>query len=407
MPITTFIRRESGSGLILIIAALFAMIMANTSFSSIYDLLLSTPVSIQIGEFILNKPFLLWINDGLMAIFFFLIGLEIKREFLEGELSTPEKAFLPVIAAMGGMCIPALIYTGFNYGDPIAMRGWGIPVSTDIAFALGVLMLLGDRIPKGLKVFLLSLAIIDDIGAILIIALFYTEHVSVMTLSFAFAGFCAAMILNRMRVTHIAPYILLGVFMWICVLKSGVHATLAGILLAMTIPLRIEGREGSPLLELKHALHPWVAYFIMPVFAFANAGVSFQGLSLDMLLDGVPLGIALGLFFGNQIGIFSFVTLAIFFGPFRLPQGVTLKNLYGLAVLAGIGFTMSLFIGTLAFDDPLRGAQVRLAVFGASVLSAFLGYFILRGQAGKAVGPIENNKDSVISNIKREVSKNG
>lgn len=391
MPITTFIRRESGSGLLLIMAALLAMIMANTPLSGIYGLLLSTPVSLQIGEFILAKPLLLWINDGLMAIFFFLIGLEIKQEFIEGELSSPDKALLPVIAAIGGMSAPALIYTFFNYGDPLAMRGWGIPVATDIAFALGVLLLLGERIPKGLKVFLLSLAIIDDIGAILIIALFYTEDVSVMTLSFAFVGFCAAMLLNRLRVIHTAPYILLGIFMWVCVLKSGVHATLAGVLLAMTIPLHVEGHHGSPLLRLKQALHPWVAYCIMPVFAFANAGVSFEGLSLDMLQDGVSMGIALGLFLGNQIGIFSFVALAVLFGPCKLPQGVTWKHLYGMAVLAGIGFTMSLFIGTLAFDDPLRGAQVRLAVFGASLLSACMGYFILKYQSAKSHGSIENN----------------
>lgn len=402
MPITAFIRRESGSGLLLIVAALLAMIMANTPFlSEIYGLLLSTPVSIQIGEFVLGKPLLLWINDGLMAIFFFLIGLEIKREFIEGELSSLDKALLPVIAAIGGMTVPALIYTLLNYGDPVTMRGWGIPVATDIAFALAILMLLGDRIPKSLKILLLGLAIMDDIGAILIIALFYTEDVSVMTLSFAFAGLLAAFILNRLRVAQIAPYAVVGIFMWVCVLKSGVHATLAGALLAMMIPLHVPEKQETPLLKIKQDLHPVVAYFILPLFAFANAGVSFQGLSLEFLFSPVTLGITGGLFLGKQIGVFGFSALAVKLGLCRLPADISWRHLYGMAVLTGIGFTMSLFIGTLAFNDPALGAQVRLAVFGASLLSACIGYFILKYQSGKICSSIENNAGRITFKIRK------
>ncbi len=378
LPIQSFIKRESAGGLLLISTALLAMLMANSPLDHIYDLLLSTPVAIQIGEFALHKPLLTWINDGLMAVFFFLIGLEIKQELVEGELSSREKAALPIIAALGGMLVPALIYAYLNRDDPVALHGWGIPVATDIAFALGILMLLGEHAPRGLKTILLSLAIIDDIGAILIIALFYTHDVSLLAFLLSLAAFGAAVGLNRSGVYQTAPYIWLGVFMWLCLLKSGVHATLAGVMLAMTIPLHVKSQVTPPLQHLKYKLHPWVSYGIIPVFVFANAGVSLEGVSLELFDDSVPLGIATGLFLGKQLGVFSFVALCAALGLCKLPQGVTWPQFYGLAVLTGIGFTMSLFIGTLAFDDPLQGAQIRLAVLFASLLSAVVGYCILR-----------------------------
>ncbi len=360
-------------------AAAAALLLDNSPLNWLYDAILSTPVVVQIGALAIDKPLLLWINDGLMAVFFFLVGLEIKRELLQGQLLSWNEAALPAVAALGGMLLPALIYVAFNMGDPSALNGWAIPAATDIAFALGVLALLGSRVPVALKIFLLALAILDDLGAIVIIALFYTADLSVMSL--AIAGICVAILLglNFVGVRRIAPYIIVGLVMWVCVLKSGVHATLAGVVIALTIPLRVPDTEKpAPLLRLEHELHPWVAFFVMPVFAFANAGVSLTGLSFADLLAPIPLGIALGLFFGKQLGVFGFAWLAARAGICRLPEGTNWLQIYGISLLAGIGFTMSLFIGTLAFADPEHAAAVRLGVLSGSILSALAGYTVLR-----------------------------
>ena len=374
-----FFEHEAAGGVVLMMAAAFALILSNSPLSWIYDALLGTPVVIQVGALALDKPLLLWINDGLMAIFFFLIGLEIKREVIEGRLSSLQKSASPVIAAVGGMLVPALIYVAFNWGDPTALRGWAIPAATDIAFAVGVLALLGSRVPVALKVFLLALAIIDDLGAIVIIALFYTSELSLSVLAIAAVGMAALGYLNYRGVTHTAPYVAVGLIIWVCVLKSGVHATLAGVVIALFIPLRAEGKDGeSPLKRVEHGLSAWVAFGVMPIFAFANAGVALYNLSVEDLLDGIPLGIAFGLFLGKQIGILAFTWGAVRIGLAKLPDGATWFQVYGVAVLAGIGFTMSLFIGTLAFSGPEEGAAVRLGVLAGSVMSALFGYLILR-----------------------------
>ncbi len=355
--------------------------MANSPLQSFYELLLSTPVEIRIGLLEVAKPLLLWVNDGLMAIFFFLVGLELKRELTEGELSSIRSIALPGVGAIGGMAIPALIYVYFNHHDPISMKGWAIPAATDIAFALGVLMLLGSRVPASLKIFLTSLAIFDDIGAIVIIALFYTEKISLSALVIAGVCILILFILNRRNVVSKSPYILLGVIMWIATLKSGVHATLAGVILAMFIPLRSKKEPDiSPLKDMEHDLHSVVAFFVLPVFAFSNAGISLKGIGLDQLLHGVPLGIALGLFIGKQVGIFGLCWLAIKMKLAALPKGVSWASLYGVATLCGIGFTMSLFISALAFED--HGVNTffdeRLGIILGSVVSGIAGYFILR-----------------------------
>ena len=385
MPIHTFIRRQSSGGLVLILAAVIALILNNSPLAWMYEGFLDMPMAIQVGGLIIQKPFLLWINDGLMAVFFFLIGLEIKREILEGELSEIKKALLPVIAALGGLLFPALIYIYFNQGNIEALHGWGIPVATDIAFALAVLSLVIKEVPASLKILLLSLAIIDDIAAIAIIAIFYTEHLSMLSLLLASCGLALAIGFNLRGVCRIAPYILVGVFMWICVLKSGVHATIAGVLLAFTIPLNKKGKEESLLLELKYMLHPWVAYFIMPIFAFANAGVPLSGISFSTLLSPLPIGIMAGLFIGKQVGVFLFIFLAVMLGICQLPDDLKWRHIYGLALLCGIGFTMSLFIGTLAFDDPVMQTQVRLSVLIASTFSAVCGYLVLH--FGRTIDP--------------------
>ncbi|HBA33048.1 MAG TPA: Na+/H+ antiporter NhaA [Gammaproteobacteria bacterium] len=376
-----FLELESAGGILLILAALLAIIMANSPLQSFYELLLSTPVEIRIGLLEVAKPLLLWVNDGLMAIFFFLVGLELKRELTEGELSSIRSIALPGVGAIGGMAIPALIYVYFNHHDPISMKGWAIPAATDIAFALGVLMLLGSRVPASLKIFLTSLAIFDDIGAIVIIALFYTEKISLSALVIAGVCILILFILNRRNVVSKSPYILLGVIMWIATLKSGVHATLAGVILAMFIPLRSKKEPDiSPLKDMEHDLHSVVAFFVLPVFAFSNAGISLKGIGLDQLLHGVPLGIALGLFIGKQVGIFGLCWLAIKMKLAALPKGVSWASLYGVATLCGIGFTMSLFISALAFED--HGVNTffdeRLGIILGSVVSGIAGYFILR-----------------------------
>jgi len=374
-----FFQHEAAGGIVLILAAALALVLENSPLNWLYDALLGTPVVVQVGALAIDKPLLLWINDGLMAIFFFLVGLEIKREVMEGRLSTIRKAAFPVFAATGGMLFPALVYIGLNQGDPEALRGWAIPAATDIAFAVGILALLGSRVPVTLKIFLLALAIIDDLGAILIIALFYSADLSVSVLAIAAVGVAVLGYLNYRGVTRTAPYLITGLVIWVCVLKSGVHATLAGVIIALFIPLRTnDAEEESPLLRIEHELAPWVSFGVMPVFAFANAGVALYGLTPAALFSGIPLGIALGLFLGKQLGIMAFLWASVRLGLARLPEGITWIQVYGVSLLAGIGFTMSLFIGTLAFSDPEHSASVRIGVLVGSIASAVTGYLLLR-----------------------------
>ncbi len=374
-----FFQHQAAGGIVLMIAAALALILDNSPLAWAYDSLLQTPVVVQVGALLLDKPLLLWINDGLMAVFFFLVGLEIKREVLEGRLSNLRQAGLPVLAAIGGMVVPAMIYIAINSGDESALQGWAIPAATDIAFALGVLALLGPRVPAALKVFLLALAIIDDLGAIIIIAAFYTSQLSLSVLGIAAGGIAVLAFLNIRNVTRISPYLIVGLIVWVCVLKSGVHATLAGVVIALFIPIRSKNAAGnSPLKEVEHGLAPWVAFGVMPIFAFANAGVALHELAPSDLLAGIPLGIAAGLFIGKQLGIMGFVWAGVKLGVARLPDGTTWLQIYGASLLAGIGFTMSLFIGTLAFSDPEHASAVRIGVLTGSILSALAGYAVLR-----------------------------
>jgi len=377
-----FLRLESAGGILLVMAALVAIVLANSPLRALYDSLLHVPVTVAIGKLVLDKPLLLWINDGLMAIFFFLVGLEIKREILEGELSNRDQIVLPVVAAIGGFVVPALIYVAFNQGDPAAMNGWAIPAATDIAFALGVLSLLSDRVPLSVKVFVTTLAIIDDLMAILVIAVFYSGDLSLVALGLGALGVVALVLLNKFGVTRVSAYAVVGVAIWVCVLKSGVHATLAGVIVALAVPLRAKNAHGhSPARHLEHSLHPWVAFGILPVFAFANAGVSFEGMGLDSLLEPIPLGISLGLFVGKQIGVFAVVWIVVALGLAKRPSGASWGMIYGASILTGIGFTMSLFIGTLAFEHDAGfnfEAAVRLGVLAGSLLSAVVGYLVMR-----------------------------
>ena len=379
--IQEFIKLETSGGVVLMIAAIFAMIIANTPLSANYDLILGTYIKVGIGNFEIAKPAILWINDGLMAIFFFLVGLEIKREVLAGELSSFDKAILPIMAAIGGMAIPGIIFAIINWGTPENLNGWAIPTATDIAFALGILALIGSRAPISLKIFLLAIAIIDDLGAIVIIAIFYTSELSLSALSFSVIGFAAAVALNRMGVQRTAPYLLVGIVMWVFVLKSGVHATLAGVLIAFTIPLKTKNEDEALLYKMEHGLHPWVAFLILPVFAFANAGVNFTGIGIDDLLQPLTLGIAVGLFLGKQIGVFLATWIGVKSGIARLPENVSWKHVYGVACLTGVGFTMSLFIGSLAFATADVMNAVRLGVVLGSVLSGIIGYLLLKSAA--------------------------
>jgi len=376
--IREFLRLEAAAGGLLVLAALAALLLANSPLAHLYDAFLAIPGAVQIGPLELRKPLLLWLNDGWMAVFFLLVGLEIKREFLDGELSDARTASLPVIAAIGGMLVPALIYVPFNLDNPAELRGWAIPTATDIAFALGVMSLLGPRVPTSLKVLLTAIAIIDDLGAIVIIAMFYTADLSLVSLGLAAAALAGLAILNLAGVRSITPYILIGTVLWVCVLKSGVHATLAGVATALAIPMGGRDEAVSPLRRLEHVLHPWVAYLVLPAFAFANAGVSFAGMGFAALAQPVTAGIILGLFLGKQIGIFLAIRLAVATGVGRMPDGASWMQLYGVALLCGIGFTMSLFIGGLAFDDPTHAAQVRLGVLVGSLLSAVTGFAVLR-----------------------------
>jgi NhaA family Na+:H+ antiporter len=377
-----FLKKESSSGIILIVVTLLALIFSNTILSDFYHNFLHTKIEFKIGEFLeISKPLILWINDGLMVIFFLLIGLEIKRELILGHLSSISKIVLPLFAALGGMLIPALVYVFFNYGDDFAMRGWAIPTATDIAFALGILSLLGKRIPLSLKIFLMALAIFDDLGAILIIAFFYTADLSINAL--LLAGLCSLvlLIMNTFRVTSLIAYAFVGTILWVCVLKSGVHATLTGIILAFAIPLSAlneKHKHISPVRTLQHYIHFYVAFFILPIFAFVNAGIDLRDMSLDKIATPVSMGVILGLFVGKQLGVFLFTFIAVKLKLAKLPRCTTWLQIYGVSVLTGIGFTMSLFIDSLAFlESDAFFYTDKLGILIGSFLSAIIGYLIL------------------------------
>jgi NhaA family Na+:H+ antiporter len=383
--IKEFLRLESAGGILLLITAVLAMVIANSPLSDTYDSLLEITVAVQFGNLVISKPLLLWVNDGLMAVFFFLIGLEVKREFLEGELSSPSQVVLPAMGALGGMVVPAAIYVWLNWGNPVALDGWAIPVATDIAFALALLSAFGARVPTALKVFLLSLAIFDDLAAIAIIALFYGDDMSLTALAMGAVALLIAVGMNRLGVTRTSAYILLGIVLWVAVLKSGVHATLAGVLIAFCIPIR-DKEGGSPLRELEHNLHGPVAFVILPAFAFANAGLSLAGMSLSDLAHPVTMGVMSGLLLGKPLGILMFAGVAVAVGMARLPEGVNWKQLLGVSFACGIGFTMSLFIAGLAFEHGSGEYFVgdRLGIVLGSVLSAIAGYIVLQFSLPKA-----------------------
>lgn len=379
-PFRDFFRLEAASGILLVAAAVLAMLVANSPLNVVYESLVDLPVEISVGNFEIAKPLLLWINDGLMALFFLMIGLELKREIIEGQLSDRRQASLPAFAALGGMLVPAAIYAWINWGDEVAIDGWAIPAATDIAFTLAILSLLGNRVPASLRLLLVSIAIFDDVGAIVIIALFYTDNLSLTALLTAGACLPVLYLLNRRGTMEKVPYLLVGAVMWTAVLKSGVHATLAGMILALFIPIRDSEKEASPLHELEHDLHTAVAFAILPIFAFVNAGIPLTGVSWDYLLHPVPLGIATGLFIGKQTGVLAFGWLAVRTGFASLPGGLNWLHMYGLALLCGVGFTMSLFIGSLAFEET--GVNLlfddRLGIIVGSLLSAACGYLVLR-----------------------------
>ena len=383
--IRRFIASESAGGVVLAIAALVALVVSNSAWGPAYASFAQLRGEVRVGDFlVLSKPLLLWVNDLWMAVFFFLVGLEIKRELLAGELASARQALLPAGAALGGMVVPAAIYAAINAGDPVALRGWAIPAATDIAFALGILMLLGSRVPASLKVFLTAVAIIDDLGAIVVIALFYTAELSVTMLAGALVGGVALLALNRARVMSIAPYVLVGLLIWVFVLKSGVHATLAGVATALAIPLRApDGR--SPLETAEHALHPWVAFAVLPMFAFVNAGVVLAGVGLDTLTSTVPLGIAAGLVLGKAIGVYGSSMLLVRYTGAELPASASRMQFFGVCLLCGVGFTMSLFIGALAFDGqgPDYDTQVKIGVLGGSLIAAVLGTLVLLRQPSR------------------------
>lgn len=392
--IKKFLELEAAGGIILALAALLAILVANSPLHDWYHDFIHAPVVLQIGHFQIAKDAHHWINDGLMAIFFFLVGLELKREVLIGELSDIKQILMPALAAVGGMAAPAIIYTLLNMSHPERMTGWAIPAATDIAFALGVLSLLGNRVPNALKVFLVSIAIFDDLGAIIIIALFYTHDLSLTSLAIAGACLPFLFLLNKMNVVRLTPYLMIGLVMWAALLKSGVHATLAGVLLAFFIPLKNKSDpEHSPLEELEHDLHGTVAFGILPLFAFANAGISLAGTSLETLLHSVPLGIAAGLFLGKQIGVMLAVLICLKLGLAQLPKGTNITQIYGVSLLCGIGFTMSLFISGLAFGGIPETFDPRLGIILGSIISGLAGYLILRKSIPNATNPVLASDD--------------
>lgn len=377
--LVNFFRTEFAGGLLLLVAAAVAVFMRNSDHAAFYEGFRHFPVQLGFGAWSLVKPLELWINDLLMAVFFLLVGLEIKREILEGQLSSRDQITLPVVAAIAGMIAPAIVYTAFNLHTPELLRGWAIPSATDIAFAICLFSLVGKRAPLSLKVLLTAIAVVDDMGAIVIIALFYTAELSLVWLAGAAVCLAILVALNRAGQLRLWPYLLVGAFLWLFVFKSGLHATIAGVLTALTIPLRTRiETEGSPLKRLEHMLHPWVAFGILPLFAFTNAGVDLSGLSLAMLMDPIPLGIAAGLFLGKQVGIFGSCWLLIRMGWVRMPYGAGWMSLYGMAILCGVGFTMSLFIGGLAFDTDFYQNEVRLGILTGSIVSSLAGIAVLR-----------------------------
>lgn len=394
-----FLKKESSVGIILMIATVLAMIFANSPLHVLYDFILDTPLEVRLGRHIhIGKPLLLWINDGLMAVFFFLIGLEVKREVLVGQLSSRAQIVLPGVAAVGGMIVPAIVYVMLNAGNSAALNGWAIPAATDIAFALGILALLGDRVPSSLKIFLLALAIMDDLGAIVIIAIFYSGDLSMTMLVLSAICLAILIVFNRLKVDNIAPYIWVGVFLWIFVLKSGVHATLAGVALAFLIPLKSKkDPEHSPLEHLEHALHPWVSYLVLPIFAFANAGIPLSGMGLSDLFQPVPLGIMLGLTVGKLVGVYGFSVAAIKMGVAQIPEKANLQHLFGVAALCGVGFTMSLFIGGLAFEHVGGDAATyltthRIGILSGSLIAGISGYLILKFAPSRPATIVETVK---------------
>ena len=377
-PFRWFFKLEAASGLVLLFAAIAALIISNSYLSDLYFSTLNKYLFLGINNFGLKLSVIHWINDALMAIFFFFVTLEIKREFLQGELSNVKQALLPIIAAVGGMVVPALIYVFINLGDAATLNGWAIPSATDIAFSLGVLSLLGKRVPLSLKVFLTALAIIDDLGAIVIIALFYSGDLSVKYLTLMLLAFIILLVINKFNIKKFFPYLLVGLFLWDFTHNSGIHATIAGVLLAMTIPHRKKEKDFSLLIRIEHAISPYVAFGIMPLFAFANAGVSLEGLSFSSLLDKVPLGIVLGLFVGKQLGVFVFSYISIKMKVAQMPNNSNWFNLYGVGILTGIGFTMSLFVGNLAFVENMEYMDgVKIGVLTGSLLSTLTGYFLI------------------------------
>jgi NhaA family Na+:H+ antiporter len=379
-PFTAFFQHEAAGGMVLGIATIAALIVSNSPWRGAYEAFTRLSGTVDIGGLVvISKPLLLWVNDLWMAVFFFVVGLEIKREFVEGELASRRQAILPAAAALGGMVVPAVIYVLINLGDPAALRGWAIPAATDIAFALGIVMLLGSRVPASLKVFLTAVAIIDDLGAIVVIAVFYTADLSFGVLGLAAVGFCLLLILNRAGVRRADIYIVIGLAIWVCVLKSGIHATLAGVATALAIPMKT--RDGARLAgALEHGLHPWVAFLVLPMFAFANAGVSLAGMSPATLLEPIPLGIAAGLIIGKTVGVFGTCWLMMWAGLASMPAGANYRQLLGVCVTCGIGFTMSLFIGALAFEGHPAGfeTQLKLGVLAGSLIAGVLGTLILR-----------------------------
>lgn len=387
LKITEFFKSESAGGILLMVTAALAMVLANTPLNGLYDLFITTPVHIKVGPLEIAKPLLLWVNDGLMAAFFFLVGLELKRELLIGELADKSKIVLPSLGAIGGMLVPALIYIWINKNNPDAIRGWAIPAATDIAFALGILSLLGSRVPISLKILLTSLAIFDDIGAILIIALFYTDSLSLLSLGIAGICICVLFFMNRAGQEKISMYIFIGSIMWVALLKSGVHATLAGVILAMFIPLYSKKTpDHSPLMEMEHDLHGAIAFFVLPIFAFCNSGIDLSDASPDFFLHTVPVGIGLGLFLGKQLGVFGFIWLGIKLNLAKMPEGMNWGSMYGMSALCGIGFTMSLFIGSLAFNQSIEQLvfDERLGIVVGSLASGALGAFILHKSLAKS-----------------------
>ncbi|ABN75025.1 sodium:proton antiporter [Actinobacillus pleuropneumoniae] len=379
--IQKFLKLEAASGILLLVSALLAMIFANTDLNQLYFSFLQTEVAIKFGAFSIDKPLLMWVNDGFMAVFFILVGMEVKRELFEGSLSSYQKAIFPAVAALGGMVVPALVYWFINQNHPEYQSGWAIPMATDIAFALGIVALLSKQVPPALKVFLLALAIIDDLGAIIVIALFFSHEMSMQALTIASIAIVILVAMNRYKVTGLINYAIIGTILWASVLKSGVHATLAGVIIGFCIPLR--GKNGeAPLHHLEHALAPWCSFAILPLFAFSNAGVSLEGMSLDKLASPLPLGVALGLIIGKPVGVFLFSYVAVLLGIAKVPEGINLKQIFAIAVLCGIGFTMSMFIAGLAFGEEEASenmlALARLGILMGTFVSAIIGYFLLK-----------------------------